>query len=66
MSLIERKIESLPFVQTELNYLAPTDGKPRTYALDPPPGLLGGVIGMAPWTNFKVAPVALGAAAETV
>ena len=38
MSLIERKIESLPFVQAELNYLAPTDGKPRTYALDPPPG----------------------------
>ena len=38
MSLIERKIESLPFVRAELNYLAPTDGKPRTYAFDPPPG----------------------------
>lgn len=38
MSLIERKIESLPFVVAELNYLAPTDGKPRTYAFDPPPG----------------------------
>src|SRR5579862_8503336 len=38
MSLIERKIESLPFVKAELNYLAPTDGKPRTYALEPPPG----------------------------
>lgn len=38
MSLIERKIESLPFVVAELNYLAPTDGKPRTYAIDPPPG----------------------------
>src|ERR1700742_4541465 len=38
MSLIERKIESLPFVRAELNYLAPIDGKPRTYALDPPPG----------------------------
>jgi hypothetical protein len=38
MSLIERKIESLPFVLGELNYLAPTDGKPRTYAFDPPPG----------------------------
>jgi len=38
MSLIERKIESLPFVLAELNYLAPTDGKPRTYAFDPPPG----------------------------
>jgi hypothetical protein len=38
MSLLERKIESLPFVLAELNYLAPTIGKPRTYALDPPPG----------------------------
>src|ERR1700759_3779373 len=38
MSLIERKIESLPFVRAELNYLAPTAGKPRTYAFDPPPG----------------------------
>jgi hypothetical protein len=38
VSLIERKIESLPFVVAELNYLAPTDGKPRTYAFDPPPG----------------------------
>lgn len=38
MSLIEKKIESLPFVLAELNYLAPSDGKPRTYAFDPPPG----------------------------
>lgn len=38
MSLIERKIELLPFVLGELNYLAPTDGKPRTYAFDPPAG----------------------------
>ena len=38
MSLVERKIESLPFVLGELNYLAPTNGKPRTYAFDPPPG----------------------------
>jgi len=38
MSVIERKIESLPFVVGELNYLAPTDGKPRTYAFDPPAG----------------------------
>jgi hypothetical protein len=38
MSLVERKIESLPFVIGELNYLAPVSGKPRTYALDPPPG----------------------------
>ena len=38
MGLQEQKIESLPFVTAELNYLAPTPGKPRTYALDPPPG----------------------------
>jgi hypothetical protein len=38
MGLQEQKIESLPFVTAELNYLAPTPGKPRTYAFDPPPG----------------------------
>jgi hypothetical protein len=38
MGLQEQKIESLPFVTSELNYLAPTPGKPRTYAFDPPPG----------------------------
>src|ERR1700733_6495592 len=38
MSLLERKIESLLFVFAELNLLAPTEGKPRTYAFDPPPG----------------------------
>jgi hypothetical protein len=38
MGLQEQKIESLPFVTAELNYLAPTSGKPRTYAFDPPPG----------------------------
>ncbi len=38
MGLQETKIESLPFVKAELNYLAPTSGKPRTYAFDPPPG----------------------------
>lgn len=38
MSLVDRKIESLPFVHAELNYLAPANGKPRTYAFDPPPG----------------------------
>ena len=38
MGLQETKIESLPFVTAELNYLAPTEGKPRTYAYDPPPG----------------------------
>ena len=38
MGLHQTKIESLPFVTAELNYLAPTPGKPRTYAFDPPPG----------------------------
>jgi hypothetical protein len=38
MGLQETRIESLPFVTAELNYLAPTQGKPRTYAFDPPPG----------------------------
>ena len=38
MGLQETKIESLPFVTAELNYLAPVPGKPRTYAYDPPPG----------------------------
>ncbi|WP_454620232.1 CmcJ/NvfI family oxidoreductase [Bradyrhizobium cenepequi] len=38
MGLHETKIESLPFVTAELNYLAPIAGKPRTYAFDPPPG----------------------------
>jgi len=38
MSLLQRKIESLPFIVAELNYLAPTADKPRTYAFDPPPG----------------------------
>jgi hypothetical protein len=38
MGLQETKIESLPFVKAELNYLVPVAGKPRTYAFDPPPG----------------------------
>lgn len=38
MGLQETTIKSLPFVTAELNYLAPTPGKPRTYAFDPPPG----------------------------
>jgi hypothetical protein len=38
MGLQETKIESLPFVKAELNYLVPIAGKPRTYAFDPPPG----------------------------
>src|SRR4029078_7788768 len=38
MGLQQAKLESLPFVTGELNYLAPTQGKPRTYAFDPPRG----------------------------
>jgi hypothetical protein len=38
MGLQETKIEALPFVTAELNYLAPALGRPRTYAFDPPPG----------------------------
>jgi hypothetical protein len=38
MGLHQPKLESLPFITAELNYLAPTSGKPRTYAFDPPPG----------------------------
>jgi hypothetical protein len=38
MGLQETKIESLPHLKAELNYLAPVAGKPRTYAFDPPPG----------------------------
>ena len=38
MGLQQTGIESLPFVTAELNYLAPTPGKPRTYAYDPPRG----------------------------
>ena len=38
MGLHQVRIESLSFVEAELNYLAPIDGKPRTYAFDPPSG----------------------------
>src|SRR5579864_7890403 len=38
MGLQETRIETLPFVTAELNYLKPISGKPRTYAFDPPPG----------------------------
>ena len=38
MGLQETKIESLPFVKAELNYLVPIAGNPRPYAFDPPPG----------------------------
>jgi hypothetical protein len=30
-------VEALPWVKAELNYLAPTSGRPRTYTFDPPP-----------------------------
>jgi hypothetical protein len=38
MGIQQSAIKSLPFVNAELNYLAPTPGKPRTYAFDPPEG----------------------------
>src|SRR6202012_4022641 len=38
MGVQQSKIESLPFVTAELNYLAPVAGRARTYAFDPPPG----------------------------
>jgi hypothetical protein len=38
MGLQEQRIESLPFVTAELNYLAPAPGKPRTYTFEPPAG----------------------------
>jgi hypothetical protein len=38
MGIVENNVKSLPFVRAELNYLAPTTEKPRTYAFDPPPG----------------------------
>jgi hypothetical protein len=38
MSLVNSTIATLVGVEAELNYLAPTDGRPRTYTYDPPPG----------------------------
>ena len=38
MSLQSAKIETLPWVAAELNYLAPPREKPRTYTYDPPSG----------------------------
>ena len=38
LGLQQAKLESLPIVTGALHYLAPTPGKPRTYAFDPPPG----------------------------
>ena len=40
MSLNHTALNDLPVVEAELNYLAPTASRPRTYAYDPPPGVL--------------------------
>jgi hypothetical protein len=39
MNLAAASTEQLSGVQAELNYLAPTSGRPRTYTYDPPPGV---------------------------
>src|SRR5262245_58570071 len=39
MSLQNAEVETLPFVEAELNYLAPTRERPRTYTYDPPEGV---------------------------
>ena len=38
MGLQNQKIEALSFVTAELNYLAPTTQRPRTFTFEPPPG----------------------------
>jgi len=38
MSLVNATIATLVGVEAELNYLAPTEERPRTYTYDPPPG----------------------------
>jgi len=38
MSLVNAAIATLVGVEAELNYLAPTERRPRTYTYDPPPG----------------------------
>ena len=38
MSLVSATIEPLTAVKAEINYLAATAGRPRTYTYDPPPG----------------------------
>jgi len=38
MSLVNATIATLVSVESELNYLAPTEERPRTYTYDPPPG----------------------------
>jgi hypothetical protein len=44
MSLHTPQVEVLSSVKAELNYLAPTDERPRTYTFEPPPGV--------PWTTM--------------
>jgi hypothetical protein len=44
MSLQTPEVEGLSSVQAELNYLAPTHERPRTYTFEPPPGV--------PWTTM--------------
>jgi hypothetical protein len=39
MSLHSTEIETLPWVRAELNYLAPTRQRPRTYTYEPPAGV---------------------------
>src|SRR5262245_36600771 len=39
MSLQSASIEVLPWVKGELNYIAPTSERPRTYTYDPPAGV---------------------------
>ena len=39
MSLQSVDVETLPFVEAELNYLAPTRERPRTYTYEPPEGV---------------------------
>jgi hypothetical protein len=38
MGLQYEKIEALSFVTADLNYLAPSQDRPRTYTFEPPPG----------------------------
>ena len=38
MTLVDATIATLVGVEAELNYLAPTEERPRTYTYDPPPG----------------------------
>lgn len=38
MGLLNEKITAGSFVTADLNYLTPTDGRPRTYTFDPPAG----------------------------